>query len=46
MIPVRDVMSFVVWVASFLSRAVHWRGEWFSLRPDGRIVAIKSEEPI
>ena len=46
MIPLRDAMSFVVWVASFLGREVQWRHEQLLLRPDGRIVAIKGEETI
>jgi ceramide glucosyltransferase len=44
MIPLRDVMSFVVWIASFLGRGVQWRGERFSLQRDGRIIAVRKHE--
>ncbi len=39
--PVRDVLSFVVWVASFLGRKVAWRGARFTILRDGRIEPVK-----
>jgi ceramide glucosyltransferase len=39
--PVRDVMSFVVWIASFLGRRVAWRGASFRILRDGRIEPVK-----
>lgn len=44
MVPLRDLLSFVVWGASFLGRDIQWRGERFSLQSDGRIIAVKSQE--
>jgi ceramide glucosyltransferase len=44
MIPLRDVMSFAVWVASFFGRGVEWRGRRFFAQSDGRLVAVKSPE--
>jgi ceramide glucosyltransferase len=36
LLPVRDLIAFWVWFASFTGRKVHWRGEVFILE-DGRI---------
>ncbi len=44
MVPVRDVLSFAVWVASFCGRGVQWRGRRFFAQSDGRMVAVKSPE--
>lgn len=33
--PARDLLSFSVFVASFLSRAVNWRGHSYDVAPDG-----------
>jgi ceramide glucosyltransferase len=39
LIPVRDVLSFVLFVASFCGRKIAWRDRTFRLQPDGRLVA-------
>ena len=44
MIPLRDMLSFAVWAASFLSREVHWRGGRFNTRPDGSMVKVEALE--
>jgi ceramide glucosyltransferase len=36
-LPVRDMLSALVWCAGGLGRRVTWRGEEFSLRPNGRM---------
>ena len=33
--PLRDLLAFGLWVASYGSRRVLWRGEWYELRRDG-----------
>jgi ceramide glucosyltransferase len=38
MLPVRDAFAFVVWVASFFSQRIHWRGRQFRVR-EKRLVA-------
>jgi ceramide glucosyltransferase len=38
--PVRDLLSFVVYVAGFFVSVVTWRGERFKLRADGTLVPI------
>ena len=44
MIPVRDVMSFAVWFASFLGREVHWRGGLFETKRDGSMSKVEALE--
>ena len=36
-VPLRDVLSFVVWGASFLSRRIVWRGKTFTVNRNGLI---------
>lgn len=38
--PVRDLLSFVVYVASFFVGAVSWRGQRYEVRADGTLAAI------
>ena len=37
LIPLADLVSFAVWVASFFGREVVWRGERFRLQRSGRL---------
>ena len=37
LLPLRDLMAFGVWIASFLGSQVVWRGERFKLEPGGKI---------
>lgn len=41
-LPIRDMLSAMIWCAGFLSRRVIWRGEQFVLRSDGRLVPVES----
>jgi ceramide glucosyltransferase len=40
LIPIRDILAFLVWCASFLGRNVQWRNGKFSLSPDGRLTVV------
>jgi ceramide glucosyltransferase len=40
--PVRDLLSFVVFVASHFTDAVTWRGQRFRVRPDGTLISAKN----
>jgi ceramide glucosyltransferase len=42
LIPVRDLIAPLLWIASFASRKVTWRGNHFSLR-NGKLVRINGE---
>ena len=37
LLPLRDVVAFFVWIASFAGHTIHWRGEVFQLRK-GKLV--------
>ena len=36
LIPVRDVLALVVWIASYAGHKIHWRGDYFYLK-DGKL---------
>ena len=38
LVPVRDLLSFAVFVASFRGNAVQWRGQTFHINPSGSII--------
>ena len=38
--PVRDLMGFLFWAASYTSSTIHWRGRKFQLLPGGRMRAV------
>ena len=35
--PIRDILGFAVYIASFFARSVVWRGEKLTMKPEGRI---------
>jgi ceramide glucosyltransferase len=37
LIPLRDLVAFFVWIASFAGHTIHWRGEVFQLR-NGKLI--------
>jgi len=39
LVPLRDALCFVVWIASFWGRTVHWGGRKFAVASDGRMSA-------
>lgn len=39
--PIRDLLGFLTWVASFTSRYFFWRGEKYRFEDGGRIVALQ-----
>jgi ceramide glucosyltransferase len=39
LLPLRDVIAFAVWIASFAGHTVTWRGERFHLKK-GRLIQI------
>ena len=40
LVPLRDVLSFVIWAVSWFGRTVEWRGRRFEVRRDGRMVQV------
>jgi ceramide glucosyltransferase len=39
--PIRDLLGFVTWIASFTSRNFFWRGERYRFENGGRIIALQ-----
>jgi len=39
--PIRDLMGFLFWAASYGSSQIHWRGRRFQLLPGGKMGAVK-----
>jgi ceramide glucosyltransferase len=44
LVPVRDVLSFAVFIASFFTRTVAWRDRTFRIGPKGRLI-LKGDRP-
>jgi ceramide glucosyltransferase len=44
LLPVRDLVAFWVWFASFANNKVHWRGEVFLLK-NGKIIPAHPRQP-
>jgi ceramide glucosyltransferase len=42
--PVRDLMGFGFWAASYFGRRILWRGRVFELLPGGKMRAAGSRE--
>ncbi len=40
-VPLRDILSFVVWGASFLSRRISWKGQTFVVQPNGVLAGVE-----
>jgi ceramide glucosyltransferase len=43
LLPVRDVLSFLIWCFSWFGRRVEWRGRIFEVKPDGKMLQVNSE---
>lgn len=45
LVPVRDVLSFVIWGASFFGRRIDWKDKKFAVDTDGLLVASEGLTP-
>jgi ceramide glucosyltransferase len=43
--PLRDTLSFVVFIASFFGRAIEWRGHWYAVRANNTLAYAGELEP-
>jgi ceramide glucosyltransferase len=43
LVPVRDILSFTVWAASFFGHGVTWRGNAFSVDTHGQLAAKRTD---
>jgi ceramide glucosyltransferase len=44
LLPLRDLLSFAVFVASFFGRKVFWRDQNFHVEPSGRMTFVDGEK--
>ena len=40
LVPLRDVLSFIIWAVSWFGRTVEWRGRRFEVKRDGRMEQV------
>jgi len=40
LLPIRDLLSFVVWCASWIGKRVEWRGRLFEVAGDGKMIQV------
>jgi ceramide glucosyltransferase len=45
LIPIQDLISFLVWVSGFFGKTIDWRGRRYNLLPDGRFQFVGSVSP-
>lgn len=45
LLPVRDLLSFAIFMASYRARSVDWRGARLTMKEDGRIAQTESPHP-
>jgi ceramide glucosyltransferase len=43
--PLRDTLSFVIFIASFFGRAVEWRGHWYAVRANNTLAYAGELKP-
>lgn len=42
LLPIRDLLSFVIWLCGFVGSTINWRGQRFQLSRGGKLLPIKS----
>jgi ceramide glucosyltransferase len=45
LLPVRDVLSFIIWCLSWVGKRVEWRGRLFEVQRDGRMIQVGEKRP-
>jgi ceramide glucosyltransferase len=43
LVPLRDVLSFLIWAVSWFGRTIEWRGRRFAVKRDGRMVQVAGQ---
>ncbi|MBK7994289.1 MAG: bacteriohopanetetrol glucosamine biosynthesis glycosyltransferase HpnI [Blastocatellia bacterium] len=44
LLPIRDILSFIIWVTSFLSNKVIWCGDTYKLQHGGKLTLVKKAQ--
>jgi ceramide glucosyltransferase len=45
LVPVRDLLSFLIWCLSWVGKRVEWRGRLFEVARDGKMIQVGGESP-
>jgi ceramide glucosyltransferase len=40
LLPLRDLLSFVIWCSSWIGKRVEWRGRLFEVARDGKMIQV------
>jgi len=40
LVPIRDLLSFLIWCASWIGNRVEWRGRTFEVKPGGKMIQV------
>jgi ceramide glucosyltransferase len=43
-VPLKDLLQVALWVCAFAGTRIEWRGEWYRVRPDGRLERLSGGE--
>jgi ceramide glucosyltransferase len=43
LVPLRDLLSFIIWAVSWFGRTIEWRGRRFAVKRDGRMVQVAGQ---
>ena len=46
LVPVRDLLSFLVWCLSWVGKRVEWRGQVFEVQRDGKMIQVGAPETV
>jgi len=46
LLPVRDVLSFLIWCSSWVGRRVEWRGRLFEVKRDGKMIQVEGSNTV
>lgn len=46
LLPIRDVLSFLIWCSSWVGKRVEWRGRQFEVTRDGKMIEIERAESL
>ena len=44
LVPVRDLLSFLIWCLSWVGKRVEWRGRLFEVARDGKMVQVEGTQ--
>jgi ceramide glucosyltransferase len=46
LVPVRDLLSFLIWCLSWVGKRVEWRGRLFEVQRDGKMIQVGASETV